>query len=100
MSFAWAIILQLDGEVEYTYHEVVQKPIAPPYAEILEKMKSSSLKHSGIAVSYPKHFKWDSEEEEKERAFEAADKEHESPDKEEDHNKWSQDLADALPGID
>lgn len=62
-------------------------------------MKSTSLKHSGIAVSYPKHFKWDSEEEEKERAFEAENKEHDNPDKVEDQ-KWSQDLADALPGID
>lgn len=93
--------------MEYTYHEVVQRPIAPPYEEILEKMKSTSLKHSGIAVGYPKHFKpWNDEEAEKERAFEmAANKNNEMDDddddkEDKDDNKWSQDLADALPGID
>jgi len=35
----------------YEYKEVVQKPIAPAYKEILEKTKTVSLKHQGIVVN-------------------------------------------------
>lgn len=89
----------MDGEVEYTYHEVIQKPINPAYEAVLEKMKATSLKHKGITVKHDEFFKWDSEEEENEIVFEEEAKLNENEDKEED-NKWSQDLADALPGID
>lgn len=41
---------QLDDGKEYEYREVVQKPIAPAYAEILEKTKNMSLKHQRYLV--------------------------------------------------
>ncbi|CAD7093099.1 unnamed protein product [Hermetia illucens] len=44
--------LNLPGQKEYTYREVVQKPIAPAYKEILEKVKSCSIKHSAITVEH------------------------------------------------
>lgn len=46
------LFLQLPGQKEYTYREVVQKPIAPAYKEILEKVKSCSIKHSAITVEH------------------------------------------------
>lgn len=38
-----------DGK-EYKYREVVQKPISPAYAEILEKTKTISLKYQNYIV--------------------------------------------------
>jgi hypothetical protein len=40
---------QLDGR-EYVFHEVVQKPIDPPYKEALEKMKTVNLRDNAIVV--------------------------------------------------
>lgn len=62
-------------------------------------MKATSLKHSGITIKHDKFFKWDSDEEENEKIFEAESKLNEEVPKEE-NNKWSQDLSDALPGFD
>lgn len=46
----WNLFLQNDPQKEYQYKEVIQKPIAPAYKEILEKTKSMSLKHKGYVV--------------------------------------------------
>lgn len=35
----------------YVHHEVVQKPIAPAYKEVLEKLSKVSLKHDGICIN-------------------------------------------------
>lgn len=45
--------VQLDAYKQYTYHDVVQKPIAPAYKEILEKTKSVSLRHQALVVDEP-----------------------------------------------
>lgn len=37
---------------EYRYREVVQKPIAPAYKEILEKTKSVSLRHQALVIDH------------------------------------------------
>uniref|UniRef100_A0A1B0A632 Putative tRNA (cytidine(32)/guanosine(34)-2'-O)-methyltransferase n=1 Tax=Glossina pallidipes TaxID=7398 RepID=A0A1B0A632_GLOPL len=44
--------LDLEKNAEYTYHEVVQKPISPAYKEILDKLKNCSIKHSAITVTH------------------------------------------------
>ncbi|XP_058978576.1 putative tRNA (cytidine(32)/guanosine(34)-2'-O)-methyltransferase 1 [Musca domestica] len=44
--------LNLDDDSEYTYREVVQKPISPAYKEILEKLKNCSIKHKAITVKH------------------------------------------------
>lgn len=44
------VFFQNDPEKQYEYKEVVQKPIAPAYKEILDKTKSMSLKHKGYVV--------------------------------------------------
>lgn len=41
---------QLDDDKEYEFREVIQKPIAPAYKEILEKTKNISLKHQGYVL--------------------------------------------------
>jgi tRNA (cytidine32/guanosine34-2'-O)-methyltransferase len=38
------------NDKKYEYKEVVQKPISPAYTEVLEKMKTASLKHGSISV--------------------------------------------------
>lgn len=45
--------LNLDSDKKYEYKEVVQKPINPAYSEVLEKMKTVSLKHGSIVVDEP-----------------------------------------------
>lgn len=45
---------QLDPEKDYEYRDVVQKPLAPAYSEVLERMKTTSLKHGSIKVEYDK----------------------------------------------
>lgn len=42
--------LQLAGAGEYKYHEVVQKPIAPAYKDILDRMKVVSLRNRAIVT--------------------------------------------------
>uniref|UniRef100_A0A182QIT3 Putative tRNA (cytidine(32)/guanosine(34)-2'-O)-methyltransferase n=1 Tax=Anopheles farauti TaxID=69004 RepID=A0A182QIT3_9DIPT len=42
--------LNIDPERDYEYHDVVQKPLAPAYSEVLERMKTTSLKHGSIKV--------------------------------------------------
>ncbi|XP_055850273.1 putative tRNA (cytidine(32)/guanosine(34)-2'-O)-methyltransferase 1 [Episyrphus balteatus] len=44
--------LNLDPDSTYTYREVIQKPISPAYKEILDKLKSCSIKHSAITVDH------------------------------------------------
>jgi len=44
--------LNLMDDCEYSYKEVIQKPIAPAYKEILDKIKSCSIKHSAITVDH------------------------------------------------
>lgn len=39
----------LDPET-YVYREAVQKPIAPAYKEVLDRLGSISLKHEGFSV--------------------------------------------------
>ncbi|XP_052867467.1 putative tRNA (cytidine(32)/guanosine(34)-2'-O)-methyltransferase 1 [Anopheles cruzii] len=39
--------LNIDPEKEYEHKEAVQTPLAPAYSEVLERMKTTSLKHSG-----------------------------------------------------
>lgn len=39
----------LDPE-SYVYRDVVQKPIAPAYKDVLERLSKVSLKHEGISV--------------------------------------------------
>lgn len=96
----------MDGEPEYTYHDVVQKPICPSYEEILERMKYTSLKKTAITITHHELFKWDDEEKEKEKAFEEEEEQrlklqgNNVEEEAEEDNKWSQDLADALPGLD
>lgn len=34
----------------YVHHEVVQKPIAPAYKDVMERISRLSLKHEGIAI--------------------------------------------------
>lgn len=34
----------------YVHREVVQKPIAPAYKDVLERLSQVSLKHEGISV--------------------------------------------------
>lgn len=46
--------LQLNPEKDYEYREVIQKPLAPAYSEVLERMKTTSLKHSSVKVEYDK----------------------------------------------
>lgn len=41
---------QLNPDEKYQYHDVVQKPIAPAYKEILEKSKSVSLRHQALVI--------------------------------------------------
>uniref|UniRef100_A0A1I8NQA5 Putative tRNA (cytidine(32)/guanosine(34)-2'-O)-methyltransferase n=1 Tax=Stomoxys calcitrans TaxID=35570 RepID=A0A1I8NQA5_STOCA len=41
-----------DTDSEYTYHEVVQKPISPAYKEILDKLKNCSIKHKAITINH------------------------------------------------
>jgi tRNA (cytidine32/guanosine34-2'-O)-methyltransferase len=41
---------KLDEE-NYEYKEVVQKPTAPPYKEVLERLSKISLKHEGFSVN-------------------------------------------------
>jgi len=40
--------LNLDPDSKYEYREVVQKPLNPAYSEVIEKMKTVSLKHGSI----------------------------------------------------
>ncbi|XP_035778356.1 putative tRNA (cytidine(32)/guanosine(34)-2'-O)-methyltransferase 1 [Anopheles albimanus] len=42
--------LNIDPEKEYEHKEVVQKPLTPAYSEVLERMKTTSLKHGSIKV--------------------------------------------------
>lgn len=44
--------LNLVDDCEYTYKEVIQQPIAPAYKDILDKIKSFSIKHSAITVEH------------------------------------------------
>lgn len=46
--------LNIDPERDYEYHDVVQKPLAPAYSEVLERMKTTSLKHGSIKVEADK----------------------------------------------
>uniref|UniRef100_A0A182N6H5 Putative tRNA (cytidine(32)/guanosine(34)-2'-O)-methyltransferase n=1 Tax=Anopheles dirus TaxID=7168 RepID=A0A182N6H5_9DIPT len=46
--------LNIDPERGYEYHDVVQKPLAPAYSEVLERMKTTSLKHGSIKVEADK----------------------------------------------
>ncbi|XP_039452409.1 putative tRNA (cytidine(32)/guanosine(34)-2'-O)-methyltransferase 1 [Culex pipiens pallens] len=46
--------LNLNPEKEYEYRDVVQKPLAPAYSEVLERMKTTSLKHDSIKVESDK----------------------------------------------
>lgn len=41
---------QRDGDTAYEFKDVVQKPIAPAYKEILDKTRNISLKHQGYVV--------------------------------------------------
>lgn len=44
------LFFQNDPDKQYEFKEVVQKPIAPAYKEILDKTKSMLLKHKGYVV--------------------------------------------------
>uniref|UniRef100_A0A182VQI9 Putative tRNA (cytidine(32)/guanosine(34)-2'-O)-methyltransferase n=1 Tax=Anopheles minimus TaxID=112268 RepID=A0A182VQI9_9DIPT len=46
--------LNIDPEKDYEYRDVVQKPLAPAYSEVLERMKTTSLKHGSIKVEADK----------------------------------------------
>lgn len=46
--------LNIDPVKEYEYRDVVQKPLAPAYTEVLERMKTTSLKHDSIKVESDK----------------------------------------------
>lgn len=41
----------------YVHREVVQKPIAPAYKDVLERLSRVSLKHEGIAIDKKKEEK-------------------------------------------
>lgn len=41
---------QNENGKEYEFKEVVQKPIAPAYQEVLEKTKNLSFKHQGYLI--------------------------------------------------
>lgn len=43
---------QLKEDSEYTYREVIQKPISPAYKAILDKLKNCSIKHSAITINH------------------------------------------------
>ncbi|XP_058130372.1 putative tRNA (cytidine(32)/guanosine(34)-2'-O)-methyltransferase 1 [Anopheles ziemanni] len=46
--------LNIDPEKGYEYRDVVQKPLSPAYSEVLERMKTTSLKHGSIKVEADK----------------------------------------------
>lgn len=46
--------LNLNPDKDYEYRDVIQKPLAPAYSEVLERMKTTSLKHNSIKIEYDK----------------------------------------------
>ncbi|XP_053680514.1 putative tRNA (cytidine(32)/guanosine(34)-2'-O)-methyltransferase 1 [Anopheles nili] len=46
--------LNIDPERDYEYRDVMQKPLAPAYSEVLERLKTTSLKHGSIKVEADK----------------------------------------------